>query len=134
MIQIKVLNSPDEDKIGSVLFNKNLIYIGNNHSCDLNLEDSKLILNHLIVEVAEGKLLAHPHRDVPYFLVNGKRCTGIKSLSVNDKVKIGDCDFVIENFAQTQIVEYKKFLNDLTDELINTNSPILEIIQKVQKS
>lgn len=134
MIQIKVLHSPDENKIGTVVFNKNLIYVGNDHLCDLNLKDSEVIPNHLIIEVVEGKMLAHPHRDIEYFLVNGKRSTGHKTLSAGNKIKVGSSEFVVENFIETPQIIYKDYLNSLTDELINTESPLLDIIQEIQKS
>ena len=133
MIQVNVTHSPDSNKIGTVVFNKNLIYIGNDHSCDLNLIDQEVLSNHLIIEIIETKMYAHPHRDVEYFLVNGKRSSGHKTLFIGNKVKIGKTEFIIENYLETPIVKYKDYLNQVTDDLITNNSPLLKIIKEVQK-
>lgn len=132
MIQITTHSSPDKDKIGTSLFNKNLIYVGNDHMCDLYFHDDQVIPNHLIIEVIESKMIIHPHKDIKYFLVNGKRSTSHKYVTIGNKVKIGNTEFTIDNFIETSYSTVKDNLNKLTDELIKEESPLLDIIQNIQ--
>ncbi len=132
MIQLTVNTSLDINKIGEMAFNKNLIYIGNDHLCDLYLKEDKILANHLIIEIVESKMIIHPHKDIEYFLVNGKRSTGHKFVSPGNKVKIGDTEFTITNFIETNYTPIKEQLNKLTDTLITEESPFLDIIQQVQ--
>jgi hypothetical protein len=134
MIQLKILNSCDIDKIGTMVFYKNLIYVGNDHQCDLYLKDPELIPNHLIIEIVENKIIAHPHKNIEYFLVNGKRTTGAKIIVPGQSVSIGSNTFSIESFLETPINHYKENLNAITEKLIAENSPLLEIIGDIQES
>lgn len=134
MIQVTVKTSGDPNKIGSVVFNKNLIYVGNDHLCDLNIIEDGIIPNHLIIEIAEGKLIAHAHKEVPHFHVNGKRTNGHKIIQAGNKIKIGNTEFVVDNFIETIHPQVKDKLNQITDKLIQEESPILDIIQEIQGS
>ena len=55
MIQLTVNTSLDINKIGEMAFNKNLIYIGNDHLCDLYLKEDEILASHLIIEIVESK-------------------------------------------------------------------------------
>lgn len=134
MIKVKVIDSVDQDKIGVFVFHRNLIYVGNEHLCDLFLNDSQLISNHLIIEIIDGKLLAHPHKEIDFFLVNGKRSTGAKIIGLGQSIKIGSSTFIIEEFIEVPINHYKETLNQITEKLIQDNSPLLEIIGELQES
>lgn len=134
MIQLTVNSSKDINKVGTVTFNKNLIYVGNDHLCDLFICEENLLSNHLIVEIVENKMIIHPHKDIEFFLVNGKRSTGHKFVNVGNKVKIGETEFSIDNFVETTYSSVKDNLNKLTDELIKSESPLLDVIQKIQSS
>ena len=132
MIQVKVINSTDRDKIGLFTFHKNLIYIGNAPSSDLLIFDSSLLKNHLILEIAEGKNILHPGKDLDYFHVNGKRYSKHKILSQGDKIKIGETIISIELMQESKMTPYKQKLNQITDHLIKSQSPLIEIIQNLQ--
>lgn len=132
MIQLTVNTSLDKNKIGETIFNKNLIYIGNDHLCDLYIKEDQILANHLIIEIVESKMIIHPHKDIEFFLVNGKRSTGHKFVVPGDKVKVGETEFTITNFIETVYTPAKEQLNKLTDELINEESPLLDIIQEIQ--
>lgn len=133
MIQITINSSPDINKIGTITFNKNLIYIGNNHTCDLFISDTNLISNHLIIEIVESKMIVHPHKDIDFFLVNGKRTTGHKFVTLGNKIKIGGTEFTIDLFTETTYISMKETLNKLTDDLIKEESPLLDVIQELQR-
>lgn len=132
MIQLTVKKSNDINKLGTVIFNKNLIYVGNDHLCDLYIIEEGLLANHLIIEIAEGNLIAHPNKKIDYFHVNGKRSTGHKILTVGNLVKIGNTEFTIDNFVETQYKTIKEELNQITDKLIQDESKLLDIIQEIQ--
>tara|TARA_B100001971_G_scaffold213155_1_gene245461 strand:+ start:39349 stop:39756 length:408 start_codon:yes stop_codon:yes gene_type:complete len=133
MIQFKINKCPDEDYIGEIKTNKNLIYIGSNLTSDVYLPDKKIKTNHLFIEIAENKLLAHSHADVEYFWVNGKRSKNFKFLNIGDKIKIGESEIEIIIFANTEVTDKRNALNAATDVLISSKQEYLPIVQNIQK-
>ena len=133
MIQIKINKCPDEDYIGEVTTNKNLIYIGSNLTSDFYLPDKKINTNHLFIEIAESKLLAHSHPSVDFFWVNGKRSKNFKFLNIGDKIQIGDSEIEIKLYAQTDIVDKRNTLNACTDILISSKQEFLPLVKEIQK-
>jgi len=132
MIAIRINDCPNEDYLGEVKFNKNLIYIGNNLSSDLYLPDESLLTNHLFLEVIDGKLIAHSNKKVDYFWVNGKRTKNFKFLNLGDKIKLGHSQIEILVFAPTEIRDKRIGLNIATDILINNKQDLLPLVQTLQ--
>lgn len=132
MIQLKINKCPKEDYIGELKINKNLIYVGGNLSSDLYLPDKKIKTNHLFIEIAEGKLLAHSNQNVEYFWVNGKRSKNFKFLNIGDKIQIGDSEFEIIIYAFNEQIDKRNALNAATDVLISSKQEYLPIVQQIQ--
>ena len=134
MIKLKVLNTPDKDKIGINVFYKNLIYIGSNYSSDLYIHDELIVSNHLIIEIVDSRLILHKNKSISSILINGKINTGHKVLNIGNKIKIGHTEFAIEDFSFTQRMTLKEKLNDLTEKFIQEDSPVLDLLSKIQES
>lgn len=133
MIQLKVNSCPNNDYLGKVQFFKNLIYIGSNLSSDLYLPDSEIKTNHLFIEVIENKLIAHAHKKVDYFWVNGKRTKSFKFLTIGDKIKIGSTEIEIVIYSTTTIKEKRVALNEAADILVSEKSDFIPLIQSLQE-
>lgn len=133
MIHYKINKCPDSDYIGEVKTNKNLIYLGSNLTSDVHLPDKALRTNHLFIEIAEGKLVAHSHADVEFFWVNGKRSKKFKFLNIGDKIQIGESEIEIILYAQTETIDKRNALNAATDRLISIKKEFLPIVQLIQK-
>ena len=89
MINLKITDSVDPEKIGNYTFHKNLIYIGNKYSCDIYIKDNSIISNHIFIEVIEQRLLVHLNKEIDFILINGKRTTGHKYVGVGETISIG---------------------------------------------
>jgi len=132
MIHINVTHSIDEDLIGDFYFTKNLIYIGKNEG-DLRINSDKIMNQHLFIEIFESKLIAQPNKKLEYFLVEGKRTTGPKFLKIGMTIDLGVITFKLMNFMQTKFETSREKLNQITDELIASNHPVIEVIQIIQE-
>lgn len=133
MIKIKIIESPNSDQIGEYTFFKNIIYVGSNLDSDLYLEDPSLKSNHIFIEIADGQLIVQLSPEIPFILINGKRTTKFKFLTVTNKIKIGDSTLQIEAYALTQWKSKREVLNEKTDALIASNSPLIDIVKSVQE-
>ena len=132
MIKLEVIHASDSDLLGEFIFLKNLIYIGNKIG-DLRI-NSPLILNqHLFIEIVENKLIAHPHKDVDFYLVDGKRTTNIKILKPLSTIDLGDIKFRILQFETGRYLNTKDSLNEQTDKLIKLKHPLLNTLQKLRE-
>lgn len=132
MIHINVTDAIDTDLIGDFYFTKNLIYIGKSEG-DLRIDSEKIMNQHLFIEIFESKMIAHPNKKLEYFLVDGKRTTGPKFLKVGMTIDLGVIKFKLVNFMQTRFETPREKLNQITDELIANNHPMIEVIQIIQE-
>ena len=133
MIKLEVLESPNADYLGEYVFFKNLIYVGSNIDADLYLEDKAASSNHIFIEIVDGQLLAHLGKDAKSFWVDGKLTTKFKFLHPGNILKAGETKFKILGFENSKICTKREILNKNTDELIQSNSPLLGYIKELQK-
>jgi hypothetical protein len=133
MINISINICPDSDYVGKVTFHKDLIYIGNNLSADLYIPDNKIITNHLFLEIIDNKLIAHSHKKVENFWVNGKRTKSFKFLNIGDKIEIGESEIEIVLFASVEIQDKRMALNERTDILINQKQELIPLVKALQE-
>lgn len=132
MIHFEILKSPDENVLEQFHFYQNQIYIGRTHG-DLWINDRELKTSHFMLEVIGSDLLFHPQKEVSYYLINGKRSTAIRKLKVNDQVTVGDSVIKILAFSETEKESKKQILNQKLNNLIETNSPRLSVIEALSK-
>lgn len=134
MITINVEQSNECDKEGEYTFHKNLIYIGRDSGSDLYLDDSKLNMNHLFIEVIDSKILCHLSKHTKFILINGKRTTGFKEIKIGDKVKVGDCLFSVASAVTIKEKSYREQLNKITEKILVEAPELVEILKDIQKS
>lgn len=133
MISIEVLKSKNSDQLSETIFYKNIIYIGCGPQEDVLIEDKRVKKNLFFIEVVENKLLIHPHKELDYFLIDGKRTTSVKYIQVNQIIGVYDFEFKINNFIYTDFNDLKTLLNNKTDELIESNSDKIELISQIEE-
>jgi hypothetical protein len=133
MINLSINSCPNTDYIGKVTFHKDLIYIGSNLSSDLYLPDEQIMTNHLFLEIIDNKLIAHSHKKVENFWVNGKRTKNFKFLTIGDKLKIGNTEIEIVLFASVEVKDKRTALNENTDILINQKQELIPLVKSIQE-
>ena len=133
MINLSINKCPNTDYIGKITFHKDLIYIGSNLSADLYIPDKDIITNHIFIEIIDNKLIAHSHKKVDNFWVNGKRTKNFKFLTVGDKIKIGNTEIEIILFASVEVKDKRMQLNENTDILINQKQELIPLVKSLQE-
>jgi predicted component of type VI protein secretion system len=134
MIQLTIKESLDSEKIGQFTFHKNLIYIGKDYGCDLYINDNQINFNHIFIEVVNSRLICHLGKSTDFILVNKKRTTGHKHISIGDSIKIGETLLIIDSFIETKSQTYRDSLNVQTESILNEDRDLLQILKEVQKS
>lgn len=132
MINLEIVDSPDENVVTSFNFYNNQIYIGRD-SGDLHINDPELLKNHVMLETIENELFIHPQKHVVFFLINGKRATTLRKLKISDKIKLGKTTILIKSFKETYRKTKKQILNERLNQLIESDSPLLPIIESLNK-
>jgi hypothetical protein len=130
MIRFEIIKSPDFSVITNFCFLKNELHIGRENG-DLLIADPELHAGHIMFEVHGSDLLIHPHREVEYYLINGKRATAIRKLKLNNEVTIGQTVFRILDFSETVHESKKEILNRKLNKLIEEDSGRLVVIEKL---
>lgn len=133
MINLSINKCPNSDYIGKITYHKDLIYIGSNLSADLYIPDKDIITNHIFIEIIDNKLIAHSHKKVDNFWVNGKRTKNFKFLTVGDKITIGQTVIEIILFASVEVKDKRMQLNENTDILINQKQELIPLIKSLQE-
>lgn len=134
MIRLNVEQTNSEERMGEYLFEKNLIYIGNNIDADLYLEDNELNSNHIIIEIVDGQLIAHAGTKTEAFWVDGKITTKFKFLSPGNKIKAGKSVINVVEFSPTKRQTKRELLNKNTDELLKEKNELLDVIKSIRES
>jgi hypothetical protein len=134
MIQLSITESSDSEKIGQFTFHKNLIYIGKDSGCDLFINDTDLNFNHFFIEIIGSKLLCHLGKQTDFILINKKRTTGHKYVSIGDIVKVGNTSIEIKSFLLNKSLSYRETLNIQTEKIVTGDRDLLQILKEVQKS
>lgn len=130
MIQFEITESPDQDVIGDYLLSKNEIYLGSLLT-DIIIHDPEIRKSHAFVEVIEDKLLFHPQKDVPFYLLNGKRALTIRKLKAGDMVQIGKTKIKIVGFNYTANPTRKEILDSRLQQFIDRQDSRLTVIEKL---
>lgn len=129
MIKLEVLDSNDFDRLGNFQFFKDLIYVGSNHDADLFLPIDDLKSNHIFLEIADGKLLAHLGRNTEYILINGKRTTSFKTLKAGDVISLQSLEFKIDSYHSEEISSISDFLKRRVSESKENNPELMELLK-----
>jgi hypothetical protein len=132
MIHFEVIKSPDENVLAKFNYFQNQIYIGKNHG-DLWINDKELFNTHIMLEVIGNDLLVHPQKEVPFYLINGKRASAIRKLKVGDQITIGQTILQISVFAESEKESKKQILNEKLNQLIETSASRLSVIEALSK-
>lgn len=132
MVEIQIIESPDENVISSFKYFQNQIYLGRTHG-DLWIQDSAMAASHAMFEVIGKDLLIHPQREVEFYLINGKRASAIRKLKVNDLITLGQTIVKVISFAETNRDSKKNLLNHKLTQLVEQNSDRLQVVESLTK-
>jgi hypothetical protein len=86
-----------------------------------------------MLEVIGNDLLVHPQKEVPFYLINGKRASAIRKLKVGDQITIGQTILQISVFAESEKESKKQILNEKLNQLIETSASRLSVIEALSK-
>ncbi len=132
MIEIQIIESPDENVIASYKFFQNQIYLGRTNG-DVWIQDLSLSPSHVMLEVIGKDLLIHPQRGVEFYLINGKRASAIRKLKTNDLITLGKTIVKINSFSETDRESKKDMLNRKLNQLVEQNSDRLNVVENLTK-
>lgn len=132
MIHLEVLSSPDKNVLSSFQFFQNELYLGRS-SGDLHIQDPQLFESHLMIEVVEKDLIVHPQKNVDSYLIDGKRASTVRKIKPNQKITLGNTTVRVIAFEETIFNSKKTILDNKLNSLIESNSPRLQVIEKLAK-
>jgi hypothetical protein len=132
MIHFEVIKSPDENVLSEFKYFQNQIYIGRGQG-DLWINDNDLLKSHIMLEVLDKDLLLHPQKDVPFYLLNGKRASAIRKLKRGDQISLGSTTIKVITFEETMKESKKQILNEKLNSLIESNASRLSVIETLSK-
>jgi hypothetical protein len=130
MIKIHCLETSDTNALGVYEYGQNMIYLGRKNT-DFILNDLTWPENAMFFEVIEDQFYVHPQKSLEYFLINGKRCTGVKKIKRQDSITIGQTKIKLLDFSNSSFPTKKQVLDGKLGEIVQTNSPKLEMVRKL---
>ncbi len=132
MIKFEILESPDHEVLSTFEYFHNLIYIGRT-SGNLTIQDPALLKSHLMLEVVGQDVIVHPQKSVEFYLINGKRATTPRKLHTGETVSFGNTKMKLISFEETAAYSKKNILNEKLDQLIESGSQKLPVIESLSK-
>ncbi len=130
MIKIECLQTPDINALGIYEYGQNMIYLGRKDT-DFTPQDFSLPENAMMIEVIEDQFYIHPQKSLEYFLINKKRCTGVKKIKRGDEITLGETIIKLIDFRFDQFETKKQILDSKLKTIIENNSSKLEAIRKL---
>lgn len=97
MIKLKVLKSPDLEKLVPFSFNFDQIKVGSKKSCDIYLKDMAIKKQVLTLKVKDDRVLVTGENSELFYKINGKKISGSKLLRVGDLITIGETQLLLES-------------------------------------
>ena len=104
MIELKIIESPDQEIIGSYVSKRQEINIGRSYKNDLIINDAKVSKYHIVINNNAPNILCHSISDQSY-LSNSKKIIGSKNHKVNDYIQIGDTKIQVINCLPAEIID-----------------------------
>jgi hypothetical protein len=135
MIKFEIIESPDQEVLNTFEYFHNLIYIGRSRG-NLTIEDPAILKSHLVLEVVGKDVIVHPQKSVEYYLINGKRATTPRKIHAGEIVTFGHTKMKLISFEETAAYSKKNILNAKLDQLIESGSqklPVIEALSKLSK-
>ncbi|GEM_PF-1233013 len=130
MIKIECLKTPDTNALGLFEYGQNMIYLGRKET-DFMLQDLSWPQNAMFFEVVEDKFYIHPQKSLDFFLINGKRCTGVKKIKRNEIITIGETEIKLIDYSFSIFESKKKILDQKLKSIVETNSPKLDVVRQL---
>ncbi len=131
MIKIEILETKDSLRKGTYAFHKDYLVLGSNIFSDIYLPTENIPESFLALEIENNELFISFHVDWEYIHVNNKKSTGKKKLRSNDLISFSHTKLKIIHFEHSNIETKKQLLLRRLDELKQENSPILDIIERL---
>jgi hypothetical protein len=132
MIHLEITKSPDKNVLTDFKFHQNEVYLGNS-SGTLHIKDSALRESHVMIEVVERDLIVHPQKGVDAYLIDGKRSSSIRKITIGQVITIGTTTFKVIAFEETLVSSKKKILDEKLNKLLEESSQRLVVIEKLAK-
>jgi hypothetical protein len=130
MIHLEIISSPDKNILTDFQFWQNEVYLGRT-SGTLHIKDDDIRESHAMIEVVAGDLIIHPQKGVESYLIDGKRSSSIRKISIGQIITIGKTTLKVLKFEETQLKSKKKILDEKLSKLLETNSIRLLVIEKL---
>jgi len=131
MITIEFQFTSDEDLKGSYTTYKRKITLGHSSRCDLPIEDSQLIDEHLVLQTSKEGLICSSIGQGKY-LVNGKSIVGTLLLKKGDQVSLGSSSFNIVDFQDVEVENTSEFMKDKYKELVTSEPDLADVFDVIK--
>lgn len=130
MIKVEIIESKDLETLGTKIFFKNQVYVGNN-SNDIHISED-VEANCLSLEVNETGINSFISSDI-HFLHNGKRAESGRKLNFGDTIQIANTTLKIID-AEYQVYKTKvQILEERFSEIEEKNPSLANIITIIQE-
>ena len=131
MIEIEIINSPDKSMLGvhKVFFDS--LILGTSKRAGLIIDDPKLVGKHLKLIVTENGVLCSNTPKAKFFHSNKKKVSGDKLHRQGDNISIGDTEFKILNFDQTDPSQIN--IRELYEKALKDNPELETILYYLEK-
>ncbi len=114
MIELKIIESPDQEIIGSYVSQRQEIKIGRSYQNDLIVNDARISKYHIIINNNAPNILCHSVSDQSY-LSNNKKIIGSKNHKINDYIQIGDTKIQLINCSPITTIDITEKHNYLDE-------------------
>jgi hypothetical protein len=98
MIQFQFTKCPDLILLGTYEIDEKIFTLGCSIKAEIIIQDEKIEPIHLIFECSRDGLYVSS-KDLVFFQLNNKKMSGKKLLKLNDKVLIGETEFVLTAYT-----------------------------------
>ena len=134
MIKIKIISSTDRGSIGVFSFPIHYLEIGPKVSHTLRILDGS-IKDTLCIKVIEKNKALLLISNSNYYLSNGKKFTGSKTLSEGDNIQIGTLNFEVLEISITEgcPIDSGKYRRELIDKLKKEDPELYNILGAIEE-
>lgn len=132
MIEIEITKAPTQEFIGTRVFDKNFVTVGD-LKADIPLRGDDVLAFHLFLKIMNKECHCYPNKNLSFFHLNKKRTTTPVMLLPNDVITVAGYDLRLNKFEKSAVVSRQENLESKLRELHDKHPGIHRAIHFLAK-
>lgn len=132
MIELEFISSDDQEILGKWSYQKNALVIGRSFRSDIIINDESISPTSLYLKFEKEHLILTNDESLPFYLLNGKKISGARSLKPGQEITVGTTSFKLVNAEPITPKHSGQFIQNKYDKIIEQNPDLANLLELLE--